>query len=139
MSTPAPPPCPKHLRRERGSSPTAERAANLLGVTRTFQLAASGVTKVMAELLVPGDLVLENVDQPGMVGSVGSILGRANVNIAEVVRQTIKEIGYNTSSMGFDWETCAVLTAIEKQSGDIAMGVDKALEAEADGLWRLVP
>src|SRR3569833_2972004 len=45
------------------------------------------------------------------------------VDLPVVVRQTIKEIGYTASSMGFDWETCAVLTAIEKQSPDISQGV----------------
>jgi S-adenosylmethionine synthetase len=48
----------------------------------------------------------------------------------EVVRQTIKEIGYNNSDMGFDWESCAVLTSIDKQSADIAMGVDESEEHE---------
>ena len=41
-----------------------------------------------------------------------------------IVRETIKEIGYNDSSMGFDWETCAVLTSLDRQSPDIAMGVE---------------
>src|SRR6185436_17292898 len=46
------------------------------------------------------------------------------------VRKTIKNIGYNSSEIGFDWETCAVLTAIEKQSGDIAMGVNATSDKE---------
>jgi len=48
----------------------------------------------------------------------------------EVVRETVKEIGYNSSDMGFDWESCAVLTSIDKQSADIAMGVDESGEHE---------
>ena len=51
-------------------------------------------------------------------------------NIPDIVRETIKEIGYNNSSMGFDWETCAVITAIDEQSPDIAMGVDETNEHE---------
>ena len=44
----------------------------------------------------------------------------------EIVRETIREIGYQNSSMGFDWETCAVITSIDKQSPDIAVGVNGA-------------
>ena len=54
----------------------------------------------------------------------GEVTTSAWVDVPEVVRRTIKEIGYNDSSMGFDWETCAVMSAIEKQSPDIAQGVD---------------
>jgi len=54
----------------------------------------------------------------------GEITTSAYVDMPEVVRNTIKEIGYKNSSMGFDWETCAVLSTIDKQSPDIAMGVD---------------
>ena len=50
----------------------------------------------------------------------------------EVVRNRIKEIGYNSSDMGFDWESCAILTSIDKQSADIAMGVDET-EAHEQG------
>ena len=51
------------------------------------------------------------------------------VDIQKVVRETIREIGYNRAKYGFDADTCAVLTAIDEQSADIAMGVDQALEA----------
>ena len=51
------------------------------------------------------------------------------VDIPKIVRETIKEIGYTRAKYGFDAETCAVLTAIDEQSADIAMGVDQALEA----------
>src|SRR5512146_2302199 len=67
----------------------------------------------------------EALAKTGMVVVAGEITTTAYVDMPKVVRQTIKEIGYNHSSMGFDWETCAVLTAIEQQSPDIAMGVDE--------------
>ncbi len=60
----------------------------------------------------------------------GEITTKGYANIPEIVRQTVKEIGYNDSSMGFDWETCAVLTAIDEQSPDIAMGVDETKDHE---------
>ena len=53
----------------------------------------------------------------------GEITTSAYANIPEIVRNTVKEIGYNDSAMGFDWETCAVLTSIDEQSPDISMGV----------------
>ena len=61
----------------------------------------------------------------------GEITTTAWVDMPVVVRNTIKEIGYTDSSMGFDWETCAVLTAIEKQSPDISQGV-----TEGEGLFK---
>ena len=60
----------------------------------------------------------------------GEITTNAYANIPEIVRQTVKEIGYNDSSMGFDWETCAVLTTIDEQSPDIAMGVNESTDHE---------
>ncbi len=67
----------------------------------------------------------ETLVTTGLALISGEITTRAKIDYAEVVRSTIKEIGYNNAAMGFDWETCAVLTAIEKQSPDIAMGVDE--------------
>ncbi|MCG8530337.1 MAG: methionine adenosyltransferase, partial [Desulfovibrionales bacterium] len=55
----------------------------------------------------------------------GEITTNCYVDIPEVVRNTIKSIGYNSSAMGFDWQTCAVLTSIDQQSADIAQGVDE--------------
>jgi S-adenosylmethionine synthetase len=60
----------------------------------------------------------------------GEITTSSYVNIPDIVRQTVKEIGYNDSSMGFDWETCAVLTVIDEQSPDIAMGVNESTDHE---------
>jgi len=60
----------------------------------------------------------------------GEITTTSYVNIPDIVRQTVKEIGYNDSSMGFDWETCAVLTVIDEQSPDIAMGVNESADHE---------
>ncbi len=67
----------------------------------------------------------ETMVTTGMAVVAGEITTSCYVHIPDIVRETIKEIGYNDSSMGFDWETCAVLTSIDTQSPDIAMGVDK--------------
>ncbi|AUG56241.1 MAG TPA: methionine adenosyltransferase [Ruminiclostridium sp.] len=66
----------------------------------------------------------------GLVLVSGEITTSCYVDIPKIVRQTIKEIGYDRAKFGFDGDTCAVLTAIDEQSPDIAMGVDKALEAK---------
>jgi S-adenosylmethionine synthetase len=66
----------------------------------------------------------------GMVLVGGEITTKAWVDIEQLARNTIKNIGYNSSDMGFDWESCAVLSAIGKQSPDIAQGVDNALNHE---------
>ncbi len=66
----------------------------------------------------------------GFVLVTGEITTNAYVDIQKIVRDTVREIGYTKSEYGFDGNTCAVLTAIDEQSSDIAMGVDKALEAK---------
>lgn len=66
----------------------------------------------------------------GFVLVTGEITTNAYVDIQKIVRDTVKEIGYDRSEYGFDGNTCAVLVAIDEQSADIAMGVDKALEAK---------
>ncbi len=66
----------------------------------------------------------------GFVLVTGEITTKAYVDMQKVVRDTVKEIGYDKSEYGFDGNTCAVLVAIDEQSSDIAMGVDKALEAK---------
>ncbi|NBI91119.1 methionine adenosyltransferase [Lachnospiraceae bacterium] len=68
----------------------------------------------------------------GFVLVTGEITTNAYVDIPKIARETIKEIGYTKSEYGFDGNTCAVLVAIDEQSSDIAMGVDKALEAKQE-------
>ncbi len=72
----------------------------------------------------------ETATTTGMVLVMGEITTNAYVDIQKIVRDTIKEIGYTRGKYGFDAETCGVITAIDEQSADIAMGVDKALEAK---------
>ena len=66
----------------------------------------------------------ETLVTTGMAMIAGEITTKAYVDMPEIVRETIKDIGYKNSSMGFDWETCAVISTIDKQSPDIAIGVD---------------
>jgi S-adenosylmethionine synthetase len=71
-----------------------------------------------------GRVACETLVTTGMAVIAGEITTSCYVEIPDIARQTIKEIGYNDSSMGFDWETCAVITSIDRQSTDIAQGVD---------------
>ena len=66
----------------------------------------------------------------GFVLVTGEITSKADIDIPKIVRQTVNEIGYNDAATGFDGNTCAVMAAVDEQSSDIAMGVDKALEAK---------
>ena len=72
----------------------------------------------------------ETATTTGMVLVMGEITTNAYIDIQKIVRDTSKEIGYTRGKYGFDAETCGVITAIDEQSSDIAMGVDKALEAK---------
>jgi len=71
-----------------------------------------------------GRVACETLVTTGMAVIAGEITTTCYVELPEIARRTIKEIGYNDSSMGFDWETCAVITSIDKQSSDIAQGVN---------------
>lgn len=72
----------------------------------------------------------ETCTTTGLVLVMGEVTTKAYVDIQKIVRDTIKEIGYTRGKFGFDADTCGVITAIDEQSADIAMGVDKALEAK---------
>jgi len=72
----------------------------------------------------------ETCTNTGFVLVMGEITTKANVDIPSIVRQTVVEIGYDSSEKGFDGNTCAVMVSLDKQSADIAMGVDKAKEAK---------
>lgn len=72
----------------------------------------------------------ETLVKTGMVLVAGEISTHAWVDIEQIVRDTVRDIGYTSPDMGFDWESCAVLTAIGKQSHDIAMGVDETSDHE---------
>ncbi len=73
----------------------------------------------------------ETLVTTGMAMIAGEITTNARIDYPDIVRQTIKEIGYSDSAMGFDWETCAVLTSIDRQSPDISQGV-----TEGEGLYK---
>ena len=72
----------------------------------------------------------ETATTTGLVLVMGEITTNAYVDIQKIVRETVREIGYTRGKFGFDADNCAVITAIDEQSADIAMGVDKALEAK---------
>lgn len=72
----------------------------------------------------------ETATTTGMVLVMGEITTKAYVDIQKIVRDTVREIGYTRGKYGFDADTCGVITAIDEQSADIALGVDKALEAK---------
>jgi S-adenosylmethionine synthetase len=73
----------------------------------------------------------ETMVTTGMAVIAGEITTNAIIDYPKIVRETIREIGYNDSAMGFDWETCAILTSIDKQSPDIAQGV-----TEGEGMYK---
>lgn len=76
----------------------------------------------------------ETCTTTGMVMVMGEITSNAVVDIPKIVRETVLEIGYDNAECGFDGKTCAVMVALDKQSTDIAMGVDKAFEAKENNL-----
>jgi S-adenosylmethionine synthetase len=74
----------------------------------------------------------ESLVTTGLAMIAGEITTTAWVDMPEIVRQTIRGIGYNSSDMGFDWQSCAVMTSIDKQSPDIAQGVDEGTGLDLD-------
>jgi S-adenosylmethionine synthetase len=77
-----------------------------------------------------GRVACETLVTTGLAMIAGEITTSCYVHIPDIVRETIKEIGYNDSAMGFDWETCAVVTSIDRQSSDIAIGVNSTPDHE---------
>ncbi|MDE7361563.1 MAG: methionine adenosyltransferase [Oscillospiraceae bacterium] len=79
-----------------------------------------------------GRVACETTTTTGMVTVMGEITTTANIDIPGIVRETVREIGYTSSEYGFDADTCAVYTILDKQSPDIAMGVNNALESREE-------
>jgi len=79
-----------------------------------------------------GRVACECLVTTGLALIAGEITTECYADMPKIVRETIKEIGYNDSSMGFDWETCAILTSIDQQSPDIAMGVNSEEQGAGD-------
>jgi S-adenosylmethionine synthetase len=77
-----------------------------------------------------GRVACETLVTTGLAMIAGEITTSCYVHMPDIVRETIKGIGYNDSAMGFDWETCAVITSIDRQSPDIAMGVNEGPDHE---------
>lgn len=78
-----------------------------------------------------GRVACETTTTTGMITVMGEITTTANIDIPAIARKTVREIGYTSSEYGFDADTCAVYTILDKQSPDIAMGVNNALEGRA--------
>ena len=79
-------------------------------------------------------LAVETACCTGFIIVTGEMTTKAHLDIPAIVRKTVKEIGYDSSEKGFDGDTCAVMVALDQQSPDIAMGVDKALEAKENNM-----
>ena len=94
------------------------------------------VADAVLDAILPEDpdarVACEAATTTGFVLVFGEITTSAYVDLQAIVRNTVREIGYDRSSLGFDWETCGVLNAIKEQSPDIALGVEHALEARGD-------
>ena len=80
-----------------------------------------------------GRVACETCASTGLIHIMGEITTSCYVDIPKIARQVVLDIGYNSSECGFDGNTCAVITNIDEQSGDIALGVDKSYEAKASG------
>ena len=90
---------------------------------------ADQISDAVLDALLAGDpasrVACETLVTTGMAFIAGEITSSAYADLPEIVRRTIKNIGYNSSYMGFDWQTCAVISSIDKQSPDIAQGVNR--------------
>jgi len=95
---------------------------------------ADQISDAVLDALIEQDpksrVACETLVTTGLALVGGEITTNGYANVPDIVRQTVKDIGYNNSAMGFDWETCAVVTSIDEQSPDIAMGVDESEDHE---------
>ncbi|MCX5804870.1 MAG: methionine adenosyltransferase [Proteobacteria bacterium] len=95
---------------------------------------ADQISDAILDALIEQDpksrVACETLVTTGMALVGGEITTSVYANVPDIVRQTVKDIGYNNSAMGFDWETCAVITTIDEQSPDIAMGVNESDDHE---------
>jgi S-adenosylmethionine synthetase len=91
---------------------------------------SDAVLDAMLEKDTQARVAVETMVKTGMVIIAGEVTTSAWVDLEDIVRQTVREIGYDSSDIGFDWASCAVLNAIGKQSPDIAMGVDETDDHE---------
>lgn len=93
---------------------------------------SDAVLDAILEQDISSRVACETLVTTGMAIIAGEITTSAWVDMPQIVRETIKEIGYNSSDMGFDYASCAVLTSIDKQSADIAVGVDEGTGIDLD-------
>ncbi|MDR1490007.1 MAG: methionine adenosyltransferase [Desulfovibrio sp.] len=95
---------------------------------------ADQISDAVLDALLSGDprsrVACETLVTTGMAFIAGEISSNAYADLPEIVRGTIRNIGYNSSDMGFDWQTCAVISSIDKQSPDIAQGVDRTVNED---------
>jgi len=95
---------------------------------------ADQISDAVLDILLTQDpdsrVACETMVTTGMAVIAGEITTRGYADLAQTVRDTIRDIGYNSSEMGFDWQTCAVISSIDKQSPDIAQGVDRTAPEE---------
>lgn len=80
-----------------------------------------------------GRVACETTCTTGLVCVMGEISTTAQIDIPSIVREVVRDIGYDRAKYGFDCDSCGIITTIDKQSGDIAMGVDRSLEAKSNG------
>jgi len=92
---------------------------------------SDGVLDALLEQDPMSRVACETTVTTGMIHLMGEITSSAQVDFASIARETVREIGYDRAKYGFDCDTCAVMVSIDKQSADIAMGVDSAQEAKA--------
>ncbi len=93
---------------------------------KVADLISDAVLDVLLEQDPDSRVACETLVTTGMAFIAGEITTKGYADLPQVVRESIKHIGYDSSDMGFDWETCAVISSIDKQSPDIAQGVDRA-------------